>query len=86
VKTLDRLHVSKGKTVNFVNSACAVNLALEGTTCQKLRRILWYDPTDPRNLAELKLRRIIRYLRWIERWIKEEHQEPPSRRRKDEEL
>jgi hypothetical protein len=23
---------------------------------------LWYDPTDPRNLAELKLRRIIRYL------------------------
>jgi hypothetical protein len=43
-----------------------MNLTLEGTTWQKLRRILWYDPTDPRNLAELKLRRIIRYLWRIE--------------------
>jgi hypothetical protein len=67
MKTLVWLHVSKGKTVTIINSASAVNLALAGTTCRKLRRILWYDPTDPRNLAELKLRRIIRYLRRIER-------------------
>jgi hypothetical protein len=26
-KTLDRLHVSKGKTVTIINSTCAVNLA-----------------------------------------------------------
>jgi hypothetical protein len=65
-KTLDRLHVSKGKTLTSINSTYAVNLALEGTTCRKLRRILWYDPTDPRNPVELKLRRIIRYLRRIE--------------------
>jgi hypothetical protein len=76
--------MSKGKTVTFVNSACAVNLTLEGTTCQKYGGFLWYDPTDPRNLAELKLHRIIRYLRRIERWRKEEHQEPPSRRKKEE--
>jgi hypothetical protein len=42
--------------------------------------------TDPGNLAELKLRRIIRYLRQIERWRKEERQEPPSRRRKVDKL
>jgi hypothetical protein len=36
---LDRLHVSKGKTVTIINSAHAVNLALEGTTCRKLRQI-----------------------------------------------
>jgi hypothetical protein len=35
---------------------------------------LWYDPTDPGNLAKLKLRRLIRYLRRINRW-KKEHQE-----------
>jgi hypothetical protein len=29
---------------------------------------------DPGNLAKLKLRRLIRYLRWINRW-KKEHQE-----------
>jgi hypothetical protein len=58
--------MSKGKMVTFINGTYAVNLTLEGTTWQKLRRILWYDPTDPRNLAELKLHRIIRYLRRIE--------------------
>jgi hypothetical protein len=35
-ETLDRLHVSKGKIVTIINSAYAVNLALEGTTCRKL--------------------------------------------------
>jgi hypothetical protein len=30
---------------------------------------------DPGNLAKLKLRRLIRYLRRINRWRKEEHQE-----------
>jgi hypothetical protein len=39
VKTLDRLHVSKGNTVTIINGTRAMNLALEGTTCQKLRRI-----------------------------------------------
>jgi hypothetical protein len=53
--------------VTIINSTYAENLALEGTMSQKLWRILWYDPTDPRNLAELKLRRKIRYLRRIER-------------------
>jgi hypothetical protein len=52
--------------ITFINGIYVVNLTLEGTTWRKLRRILWYDPTDPRNLAELKLRRIIRYLRRIE--------------------
>jgi hypothetical protein len=52
--------------VTFINGTYDVNLTLEGTVWQKLWQILWYDPTDPRNLAELKLRRIIRYLRRIE--------------------
>jgi hypothetical protein len=39
METLDWLHVSKGKIVTFVNSASTVNLALEGTTCQKLWQI-----------------------------------------------
>jgi hypothetical protein len=52
--------------VTFINITDAVILALKGTTWQKLWRILWHDPTDPRNLAELKLRRIIRYLWRIE--------------------
>jgi hypothetical protein len=43
-----------------------MNLILEGTTWQKLRRILWKDRTDPKNLAQLKLRRTIRYLQRIE--------------------
>jgi hypothetical protein len=33
-----------------------------------------------------KLHRLIRYLRWIDRWRKEEHQEPLSRRRIEDEL
>jgi hypothetical protein len=33
-----------------------------------------------------KLRRLIRYLRRIDRWRKEEHQEPLSRRRTEDEL
>jgi hypothetical protein len=41
---------------------------------------------DPGNLAKLKLRRMIRCLRRIDRWRKEEHQEPPSRRRTEDEL
>jgi hypothetical protein len=38
-KTLDQLHVSNGKIVTIINSTCAMNLALEGTTCRKLWRI-----------------------------------------------
>jgi hypothetical protein len=33
-----------------------------------------------------KLRRLIRYVRWIYRWRKEEHQELPSRCRTEDEL
>jgi hypothetical protein len=33
-----------------------------------------------------KLRRLIRYLRQTDRWRKEEHQEPPSRHRTEDEL
>jgi hypothetical protein len=73
--------VSKGKTITIINSAHAVNLALEGLRAKIYGGFLWYDPTDSGNLAKLKLHRINRYLRQIERWRKEEHLEPLSRRK-----
>jgi hypothetical protein len=41
---------------------------------------------DPGNLAKLKLRRLIRYLWRIDRWRKEERQEPLSRCKIEDEL